>query len=78
MLQGWYQAARAHHTAYAENKVTFANLFLQNNMRNQWEQALKGKGKSWQRNNNTMDVDAVNTTGSGSSGGMQPQRGQYN
>jgi Retrotransposon gag protein len=28
MLQGWYQAARAHHTAYTENKATFANLFL--------------------------------------------------
>jgi hypothetical protein len=47
MLQGWYQAARAHHVAYAENKVTFANPFLCNNMCNKWEQALKGKGKSW-------------------------------
>jgi hypothetical protein len=28
MLQTWYQAARAHHTAYAENKATFANPFL--------------------------------------------------
>jgi Retrotransposon gag protein len=27
-LQGWYQAARAHHAAYAENKATFANPFL--------------------------------------------------
>jgi hypothetical protein len=34
--------------AYAENKAMFANLFLQNDMRNKWEQALKGKGKSWQ------------------------------
>jgi Retrotransposon gag protein len=78
MLQGWYQAARAHHAAYAENKVTFMNLFLQNDMRNQWEQALKGKGKSWWWNDNAMDVDAVNTTSSSSSRGIQLQRGQYN
>jgi hypothetical protein len=78
MLQGWYQAARAHHAAYTENKVTFANPFLWNDTRNQWEQALKGKGKSWQWNNDAMDIDAVNTTGSGSSGGMQPRQGQYN
>jgi hypothetical protein len=38
---------------------------------------LKGKGKSWQQNNDTMDVDVVNTTGS-SGGGMQQQQGQYN
>jgi hypothetical protein len=63
--------------AYAENKATFANLFLRNDTRNKWEQALKGKGKSWQRNDDAMDMDAVNTT-SGSGGGTQPQRGQYN
>jgi Retrotransposon gag protein/Zinc knuckle len=76
-LQGWYQAAWAHHAAYAENKVTFANPFLRNNTRNKWEQALKGKGKSWWRNDDAMDVDAVNTTG-GSGSGTQPWRGQYN
>jgi hypothetical protein len=38
---------------------------------------LKGKGKSWQRSDDAMDVDAVNTM-SGSRGGMQPQQGQYN
>jgi Retrotransposon gag protein len=77
-LQGWYQAARAHHVAYVENKATFANLFLWNNTHNWWEQALKGgKGKSWQQNDNAMDVDAVNTTGSSSSG-MQLRQGQYN
>jgi hypothetical protein len=62
---------------YTENKATFANPFLRNNTHNKWEQALKGKGKSWRRNDDTMDVDAVNTT-SGSGGGMQPQQGQYN
>jgi Retrotransposon gag protein len=36
-LQGWYQVVRAHHAAYAENKVTFVNLFLQNDMCNWWE-----------------------------------------
>jgi Retrotransposon gag protein len=46
-LQQWYQSARAHHAAYAENKATFANPFLRNEGRNKWEQALKGKGKSW-------------------------------
>jgi Retrotransposon gag protein/Zinc knuckle len=76
-LQGWYQVARAHHVAYAENKVTFANLFLRNDMRNKWEQALKGKGKSWWRNDDAMDVDTVNIT-SGSGGGTQPRQGQYN
>jgi hypothetical protein len=69
-LQGWYQVARAHHAAYAENKATFANPFLRNDTCNKWEQALKGKGKSWQRNNDAMDVDVVNTTGS-SGGGTQ-------
>jgi Retrotransposon gag protein len=34
MLQGWYQAARAHHAAYVENKTTFANPFLQNDTHN--------------------------------------------
>jgi hypothetical protein len=77
MLQGWYQAARAHHAAYAENKAIFANPFLQNNTYNKWEQALKGKGKSWRQNDNAMDVDAVNTMGSSGSG-MQPRQGQYN
>jgi Retrotransposon gag protein len=76
-LHRWYQAARAHHAAYAENKATFANPFLHNDMHNKWEQALKGKGKSWWQNNDTMDVDAVNTM-SGSGGGMQPWQGQYN
>jgi hypothetical protein len=76
-LQAWYQSARAHHTAYAENKATFANPFLQNDGRNKWEQALKGKGKSWQRNDDAMDVDAVNTAGSSGKGTQQP-RGQYN
>jgi hypothetical protein len=46
-------------------------------MRNKWEQALKGKGKSWQRNDNAMDVDVVNTMGS-SGEGTQQRRGQYN
>jgi hypothetical protein len=46
-LQQWYQSARAHHAAYTENKATFANPFLRNDGRNKWEQALKGKGKSW-------------------------------
>jgi hypothetical protein len=77
-LQGWYQVVRAHHTAYAENKATFANPFLRNDTCNRWEQALKGsKGKSWQRNEDAMDVNAVNTTGTSSSR-QQPQRGQYN
>jgi Retrotransposon gag protein/Zinc knuckle len=76
MLQQWYQSARAHHAAYAENKATFANPFLQND-RNKWEQALKGKGKSWQRNDDAMDVDAVDTSGTSNRGGQQP-RGQYN
>jgi Retrotransposon gag protein len=70
-LQGWYQAARAHHRAYAENKATFANPFLRNDTYNKWEQALKGKGKSWWQNDDAMDVDTVNTT-SGSGGGTQP------
>jgi hypothetical protein len=52
--------------------ATFANPFLHNDTRNKWEQALKGKGKSWRQNNDAMDVDAVNTM-SGSGGGMQPQ-----
>jgi Zinc knuckle len=77
-LQGWYQVARAHHAAYAENKATFANPFLRNNTCNRWEQALKGsKGKNWRQSEDAMDVDAVNTTGASSSG-MQPQQGQYN
>jgi hypothetical protein len=38
---------------------------------------LKGKGKSWQRSDDAMDVDVVNTT-SDSGGRMQPQWGQYN
>jgi Retrotransposon gag protein/Zinc knuckle len=77
-LQGWYQAARAHHTAYAENKATFANPFLQNDTHNWWEQALKGsKGKSWRQNKDAMDINAVNTMGASGSG-LQPQRGQYN
>jgi hypothetical protein len=67
-LQGWYQAVRAHHAAYVENKATFANPFLCNDTRNKWEQALKGKGKSWRRNDDTMDVDAVNTTNGNGSG----------
>jgi hypothetical protein len=62
---------------YAENKATFANPFLRNDMCNKWEQALKGKGKSWRQNDDTMDVDAVNTM-SGSGGGTQPRQGQYN
>jgi hypothetical protein len=70
-LHGWYQAARAHHAAYAENKVTFANPFLRNDTCNKWEQALKGKGKSWRQSDDAMDMDAVNTT-SGSRGGTQP------
>jgi Retrotransposon gag protein/Zinc knuckle len=77
-LQGWYQAVRAHHAAYAENKATFANPFLRNDTCNQWEQALKGnKGKSWWWSEDAMDVDAVNTTGASGSG-MQPWWGQYN
>jgi Retrotransposon gag protein len=67
-LQQWYQSARAHHAAYAENKATFANPFLRHDGRNKWEQALKGKGKSWQRNDDAMDVDAVNTAGSSGGG----------
>jgi hypothetical protein len=67
-LQAWYQSARAHHAVYAENKAMFANPFLRNNTHNKWEQALKGKGKSWQQNNDAMDVDAVNTTGSSGEG----------
>jgi hypothetical protein len=54
-----------------------ANPFLRNDGRNEWEQALKGKGKSWRRNDDAMDVDAVNTAGSSGSGTQQP-RGQYN
>jgi hypothetical protein len=47
-------------------------------MHNRWEQALKGsKGKSWQQNEDAMDVDAVNTMGASGSG-MQPRQGQYN
>jgi Zinc knuckle len=65
-----------HHAAYAENKATFANPFLRND-RNKWEQALKGKGKSWRRNEDAMDVDAADTTGMNSRGAQQP-RGQYN
>jgi Zinc knuckle len=38
---------------------------------------LKGKGKSWQQNDDAMDVDAVNTAGSSRKGTQQP-RGQYN
>jgi Retrotransposon gag protein len=76
-LQQWYQSARAHHVAYAENKATFANPFLWNDGRNKWEQALKGKGKSWRRNDDAMDVDVVNTAGS-SGGGTQQPWGQYN
>jgi Retrotransposon gag protein len=75
-LQQWYQSARAHHAAYAENKAMFANPFLRHD-KNKWEQALKGKGKSWWQNDDTMDVDAVNTAGSSGSGMQQPQ-GQYN
>jgi Retrotransposon gag protein len=75
-LQQWYQSARAHHAAYAENKATFANPFLRHD-KNRWEQALKGKGKSWRRNDDAMDVDAVDTTGMSSRGTQQPQR-QYN
>jgi hypothetical protein len=41
-------------------------------MRNKWEQALKGKGKSWCQNDDAMDVDAVSTT-NGSGSGMQPR-----
>jgi Zinc knuckle len=77
MLHGWNQAARAHHAVYAENKATFANLFLCNDTHNKWEQALKGKGKSWWQNDDAMDMDAVNTMSS-SGGGTQPRRGQYN
>jgi hypothetical protein len=66
-----------HHIAYTENKATFANPFLHSDTHNKWEQALKGKGKSWQQNDDAMDVDAVNTTGSGSRE-SQPQQGQYN
>jgi Zinc knuckle len=76
-LHGWYQAAWAHHTAYVENKATFTNPFLWNDMCSKWEQALKGKGKSWQQNNDAMDVDAVNTMSS-SGAGMQPWWEQYN
>jgi hypothetical protein len=76
MLQQWYQSARAHHTAYTENKATFANPFLRHD-RNKWEQALKGKGKSWRRNDDAMDVDAVDTSGTNNRGAQQP-RGQYN
>jgi ferric-dicitrate binding protein FerR (iron transport regulator) len=70
-LQAWYQAARAHHAAYAENKATFANLFLRNDTQNKWEQALKGKGKSWRRNDDAMDVDVVNTMGRTGEGTQQ-------
>jgi Retrotransposon gag protein/Zinc knuckle len=75
-LQQWYQSARAHHTAYTENKATFTNPFLWHN-KNRWEQALKGKGKSWRRNDDAMDVDALDTMGMNSRGAQQP-RGQYN
>jgi Zinc knuckle len=75
-LQQWYQSARAHHAAYVENKATFANPFLRHD-KNRWEQALKGKGKSWRRNDDAMDMDAVDTTGTSSRGTQQP-RGQYN
>jgi hypothetical protein len=60
-----------------ENKATFTNPFLRNDTHNKWEQALKGKGKNWRRNDNAMDVDAVSTTGS-SGGGTQQRQGQYN
>jgi Retrotransposon gag protein len=76
-LQAWYQVARAHHMVYAENKAMFANLFLRNDTCNKWEQALKGKGKSWRQNDDAMDVDTVGTTGS-SGGGTQQWQGQYN
>jgi Zinc knuckle len=75
-LQQWYQSAQAHHAAYAKNKATFANPFLRHD-KNKWEQALKGKGKSWRRNEDAMDVDAVDTAGT-SGRGAQQQRGQYN
>jgi Zinc knuckle len=75
-LQQWYQSARAHHAAYAENKAMFANPFLRHD-RNKWEQALKSKGKSWRRNNDAMDVDAIDTSGTSNKGAQQP-RGQYN
>jgi hypothetical protein len=54
-----------------ENKATMANPFLHSDTHSQWEQALKGKGKSWQCNDDTMDVDTVNT-GSSSGGGQNP------
>jgi hypothetical protein len=38
---------------------------------------LKGKGKSWRRNDDAMDVDAVDTSGM-SNRGAQQLRGQYN
>jgi Zinc knuckle len=76
MLQQWYQSARAHHAAYTENKATFANPFLRHD-KNKWEQALKGKGKSWRRNDDAMDVDAVDTSGTNNRAGQQ-SRGQYN
>jgi Zinc knuckle len=62
--------------AYAENKATFANPFLRHD-KNKWEQALKGKGKSWRRNDDAMDVDAVDTIGAGGREAQQ-LRGQYN
>jgi hypothetical protein len=74
-LQQWYQSARAHHAAYAENKATFANPFLRHD-KNKWEQALKGKGKSWRRSDDAMDVDAVDTVGSSNRGGQQRQYNQ--
>jgi Zinc knuckle len=54
----------------------FTNPFLRHN-KNKWEQALKGKGKSWWRNDDAMDVDAVDTTGTSGREAQQPRR-QYN
>jgi Retrotransposon gag protein len=75
-LHAWYQATQAHHATYTENKATMVNPFLWSDTCSQWEQALKGKGKSWRRNDDAMDIDAVNT--SGSSRGGQNQWAQYN
>jgi hypothetical protein len=59
--------------AYVENKATMVNPLLRTDICNWWEQALKGKGKSWRWNDNAMDMDTVNTNASRGS-----WQGQYN
>jgi hypothetical protein len=63
-LADWYAAAQMQHATYAKNKATLVNLFICNNTRLKWEQALGGcrgqkHGGNRCRDDDAMDVDTA-------------------